>query len=111
MVDSKTTVDLMQGASKGGVAGPSNTNAGGRTSVLRLLLPSIEAFRSLFFQPEQPKEQGNLLDDIYSISGEHREGVTIRPGKKEVADSASVVTGTVEPLIILLYNRLGKYAN
>ena len=43
-----------------------------------------------------------MLDDIYSISGDRREGVTIRLGEKEVADSASVVTGTVK---CLLYNR------
>ena len=67
----------------------------------------FKAEEVFFFDQNNPKRfetrrARKLLDDIYSISGDRREGVTIRLGEKEVADSASVVTGTVK---CLLYNR------
>ena len=67
----------------------------------------FKAEEVFFFDQNNPKRfetrrERKLLDDIYSISGERREGVTICLGEKEVADSASVVTGIVK---FPLYNR------
>lgn len=58
----------------------------------------FKAEEVFFFDQDNPKRfdtrrTRKFLDDVYSISGERREGVTIRPGEKEVADNASVVTG------------------
>ena len=50
-----------------------------------------------FFDQYKPKRfetrrAKKYSDDAFSVSGERKEGLVLRPGEKEAADSVSVVT-------------------